>query len=175
MVALPHNSDYLTIPPQLPFPQASRAGNAVRNVIIELFRDIVILMRDTGMSPPSSNFSTKYRLSTSELKNRGFATAFNVPHALLVGFGEALGGTADLQQPMSDGACVMHHFHGSVLTIAGDALQAAAEYPDAVAQKRAVGWIMNIRSTTVVSVRSFRHEATLARRPGRPPADESLW
>src|SRR6266700_1126187 len=35
-----------------------------------------------------------------------------VPHVLLVGLGQALGGTADLQQPMFDRACVIDNFHG---------------------------------------------------------------
>src|SRR6266699_3880019 len=67
-----------------------------------------------------------------------------VPHALLVGLGQALGGAADLQQTMFPRAPVIHHFHGSPLTLAGDALQAAAEHADAVAQKRAVGGIVNV-------------------------------
>jgi hypothetical protein len=52
---------------------------------------------------------------------------------------------ADLQQTMFHRAPVIHHFHGSPLTLAGDALQAAAEHADAVAQKRAVGGIVNVR------------------------------
>jgi hypothetical protein len=67
-----------------------------------------------------------------------------VPHALLVGLGQALGGSADLQQTMFHRACVIDHFYGSVLTFTGDALQAAAEYTDAVAQKRAVGGIVHV-------------------------------
>jgi hypothetical protein len=41
-------------------------------------------------------------------------------------------------------ACVMHYLHGSLLTLASDAFQAAAEHPDAVAQKRAVGGVVNL-------------------------------
>src|SRR6266446_1464824 len=39
---------------------------------------------------------------------------------------------------------MMHHLQGSVLTLGGDALQTAAEHSDTVAQKRAVGGIVNI-------------------------------
>ena len=67
-----------------------------------------------------------------------------VPHALLVGLGEALGGTADLQQTMFHRACVMHYFHGSLLALASDPFEAAAEHPDAIAQKRAVGGVVNV-------------------------------
>src|SRR6266700_2300754 len=53
-----------------------------------------------------------------------------VPHALLVGLGQALGGAADLQQTMFPRAPVIHHFHGSPLTLAGDALLAGqADHP----------------------------------------------
>jgi hypothetical protein len=38
----------------------------------------------------------------------------------------------------------MHYFHGSLLTLASDAFEAAAEHPDAVAQKRAVGGVVNV-------------------------------
>src|SRR5713226_6722398 len=41
-------------------------------------------------------------------------------------------------------ASVMHHVQVSVLTLGGDPYETAAERPDAVAQKRAVGWIVNI-------------------------------
>ena len=67
-----------------------------------------------------------------------------VLHALLVGLSEALAGTADLQQTMLHGAPVIHHFQGSVLPLAGDALQTAAEHSDAVAQKAAVGGVVNV-------------------------------
>src|ERR1700752_2401200 len=38
----------------------------------------------------------------------------------------------------------MHHLQGSVLTLGGDSYETAAEHPDAVAQKCAVGGIVNI-------------------------------
>src|SRR5713101_2261442 len=41
-------------------------------------------------------------------------------------------------------ASMMHHFQGSVLTLGGDPYETAAEHPDAVTQKRAVGGIVNI-------------------------------
>src|SRR5438445_9969616 len=41
-------------------------------------------------------------------------------------------------------ACVMDHFHGSGLTLVGDAFEAAAQHPDAVAQQRTVGRIVNL-------------------------------
>src|SRR5260370_19559259 len=41
-------------------------------------------------------------------------------------------------------APVIHHFQSSVLTLGGDALQTAAEHSDTVAQKRAVGGIVNV-------------------------------
>jgi hypothetical protein len=41
-------------------------------------------------------------------------------------------------------ASVMHHVQGSVLTLGGDPQETAAEHPDAVAQKRTVGRIVNI-------------------------------
>jgi hypothetical protein len=67
-----------------------------------------------------------------------------VPHPLSVGLGQSLGGAADLQQTMFHGAPVIHHFQRATFTLGGNTLQAAAEHTDAVAQDRAVGWIVNI-------------------------------
>src|SRR5437016_5377734 len=67
-----------------------------------------------------------------------------VAHPLLVGFGEGLGRTTDFQQTMFHRACVMDHFHGSGLTLVGDAFEAATEHPDAVAQNRTVGRVVNV-------------------------------
>jgi hypothetical protein len=39
---------------------------------------------------------------------------------------------------------VIDHFQSSGLTLVGDALQAAAEHPNAVAQNRTVGRIVNV-------------------------------
>ena len=56
-----------------------------------------------------------------------------VAHPLLVGLGEGLGGAADFQQTMFDRAPVIDHFQSSGLTLVGDAMQAAAEHPNAIA------------------------------------------
>ena len=45
---------------------------------------------------------------------------------------------------MFHGAPVMHHFQRATFTLGGNTLQAAAEHTDAVAQERAVGWVVNI-------------------------------
>ena len=39
---------------------------------------------------------------------------------------------------------MIHYFHGSLLTLASDTFEAAAEHPDAIAQKRAVGGVVNV-------------------------------
>src|SRR5207245_11003852 len=67
-----------------------------------------------------------------------------VAHSLLVGFSEGLVRTTDVQQTMFHRACVMDHFHGSGLTLVGDAFEAATEHPDAVAQNRTVGQVVNV-------------------------------
>src|SRR5437667_2512579 len=41
-------------------------------------------------------------------------------------------------------APVMHHLQSSVLTLGGDPCETTTEHPDAVAQKRAVGGVVNI-------------------------------
>src|SRR6266436_2306267 len=67
-----------------------------------------------------------------------------VAHPLLVGFGEGLGGTADFQQTMFHRAPAIDHFQSSGLALVGNALQAAAEHANAVAQNRTVGRIVNV-------------------------------
>src|SRR6516225_5207771 len=41
-------------------------------------------------------------------------------------------------------APMIDHFQGATVTLAGDALQAAAEHPDAVAEQRTVGRIVHV-------------------------------
>ena len=41
-------------------------------------------------------------------------------------------------------APMIDYFQGSTVTLAGDALQAAAEHPDAVAEQRTVGRIVHV-------------------------------
>ena len=38
----------------------------------------------------------------------------------------------------------MHHFQCAAVALRGHAFQAAAEHANAVAQKRAVGWMVNV-------------------------------
>jgi hypothetical protein len=56
----------------------------------------------------------------------GFQELLDIhPLLAMVGLGQALGNTADLQQTMFHGAGLIHNFRCSPLTLGGDALQTA--------------------------------------------------
>ena len=79
------------------------------------------------------------------LPGQGQELVITIAQALPTGLALGFRCAADLQQAMLHGPSMIYDFQCTALAVGGDAFQAATERANAVAQKRAVGGIVNVR------------------------------